>query len=305
MDFPRLREAGVRVQLFTVATRGFPLVDGMAAFCASQGWPRAARENPRSRALWQIERLHVAAARSGGTAAVALTREDLEENAARGRLSAVLGLEGAYPLEGDPGRLREFWELGVRTLGPAHLLPNAFASCSYWAYRDRGLSEAGRDLVRAMGEIGMALDLAHASPRATQDLLACAPATLPVFNSHTGLRSETPHWRNLDDDAARAIAARGGVIGVILARKYLGDPTLLGFVRHARRALSVAGGDAVAVGSDFDGFVALPRGFRDATDLPRLAPALEAAGVSRAEASAIVGGNLMTFLRRSLPSRHA
>jgi membrane dipeptidase len=232
-------------------------------------------------------------------------REELDENLTRGRLSAVVGLEGAYPLGRDPGRLREFWELGVRVLGPSHLIPNAFASCSFWGYRDLGLSAAGRELLAEMARLGMILDVSHASPRALDDMLREAAAALSVFDSHTGVKGATPHWRNLDDSAVRGIAARRGVVAVILARKYLGETGLAGFLRHVRHAVGVAGAGAVAIGSDFDGMVALPREIRDVTDYPKLAPALAGAGLGRSEVMGILGGNLVEFLGRALPPRKA
>jgi membrane dipeptidase len=81
-------------------------------------------------------------------------------------------------------------------------------------------------------------------------------------------------WRNLEDDQLRALADRGGVVGIIFATLYLGGRDLDDVVRHLQHALDVAGEDAVAFGSDFDGLVPLPRGMRDVTDLPRLVDAL-------------------------------
>ena len=301
VDFPRLREAGVRVQLFTIPTRGFPILDGMGAFCAWRGWPRAARRRPLDRALWQIEELHRAADRSEGSVRVVTNRDDLDAALAAGQLAAILGIEGAYPLEGNPKHLERLVKLGVRFLGPAHLIPNEFTSCSYWLYRDRGLSALGRELLGEMARLRVALDLAHASPRAFDEMLASAPAEVAVFDSHTGIGGVSPMWRNLTDARLRAVAARGGLISIILARKYLGGSGLEDFAAHARHAAQVIGPASIAIGSDFDGFVAPPRGIRDVRDFPKLATALKRAQFDRAATTGILGANLVGFLRRALP----
>jgi membrane dipeptidase len=137
---------------------------------------------------------------------------------------------------------------------------------------NRPLTALGRAVLEEMAAARMAVDLAHASPRTVADVLAHGGAR--PFSSHTGVAGVTPSWRNLDDATLRAIADRGGVVGIIFGTIYLGGRTLEDVVRHVEHALSVAGGDAVAFGSDFDGLVPLPRGLRDVTDVPRLVEAL-------------------------------
>lgn len=97
VDFPRLREAGVKLQCFTLVTRGFPFIGGFPLFAAWRKWPREARGSEWTRALWQLERLDSFCARSGDTVRVATTGAGLEDNLAHGRLSAVLGVEGGTP----------------------------------------------------------------------------------------------------------------------------------------------------------------------------------------------------------------
>jgi membrane dipeptidase len=92
--------------------------------------------------------------------------------------------------------------------------------------------------------------------------------------SHTGVSGAARSWRNLDDAELRAIAGRGGVVGIVFATIYLGGRAIEDVVRHVEHALDVAGEDAVAFGSDFDGMVPLPRGLRDVTGVPRIVDAL-------------------------------
>jgi membrane dipeptidase len=272
VDFPRLRQAGVRIQCFTVVTHGWPLLDGVGALGALRGWPRAARRGRWARCLFQVERMEALCAASDGAAGIAATRAALEAHLAAGRLAAVLGIEGGQALEGRPERVRALRARGVAFMSLTHLANNALGGSSSPLMGDRPLTALGGAVLDEMAAAGMAVDLAHASRRTLAGVLARG-APRP-FCSHTGAAGATPSWRNLDDAALRAIADRGGVVGVIFGTPYLGGRTLDHVVRHLEHALDVAGEDAVAFGSDFDGLVPLPRGMRDVTDLPRLADAL-------------------------------
>jgi len=272
VDFPRLLEAGVRIQCFTVVTRGYPFVDGLGALALARRWPRSARRGEWARCTFQLDRLEAACAASGGTVGIAGTAATLEENLASGRLSAVLGVEGAHALEGRPERVRELRSRGVAFMSLTHLANNALGGSSTPLMGNRPLTDLGRAVLEEMAGVRMAVALAHASPRTLADTLAAGGAR--PFSSHTGVAGVTPSWRNLDDATLRAIADRGGVVGIIFGTIYLGGRTLEDVVRHVEHALSVAGGDAVAFGSDFDGLVPLPHGLRDVTDVPRLVEAL-------------------------------
>ena len=272
VDFPRLEEANVRLQCFTVVTRGYPVVDGLGALAAVRGWPAEARDGPWARCLFQLDRMRALCARSGGRVRVAATSAGLAEDQAAGRISAVLGVEGAHALDGRAERVAELHARGVRFMSLTHLANNALGGSSTPLMGDRPLSAHGGEVLDAMAAARVAVDLAHASPRTARDVLD--RRGLRVLCSHTGAAGVHRSWRNLDDGTLRAIADRGGVTGVIFATIYLGGREIDDVVRHLEHALDVAGEDAVALGSDFDGLVPMPRGVRDVTDVPKIVAAL-------------------------------
>jgi membrane dipeptidase len=297
VDFPRLREVGMKLQCFTIVTRGFPFIGGFEAFAVWRGWPREARATEWTRALWQIDRLAEFCRRSEGQARLTVTGQALEENLAQGRLSAVLGIEGAHAIEGKPERVAELHQRGVRFMGLTHLSNNDAGGSSFPLMGNRPLSPLGHSVLEEMVRVGMSVDVAHASERTLEDILA--HPTARVFSSHTGVRGAGGGWRNLSDEALRRIADRGGVVGIILAPVYLGGDAIDDVIRHIEHALSVMGEAGVGIGSDYDGMVALPKGIHDVTDLPKLTEALLRRH-PEALVERILGGNFRRYFRETL-----
>ena len=298
VDFVRLRAAGVRLQAFTIVTRGFPVVGGFRPFAALHGWPRAARQSPWLRAEFQISRLHAFCADPSARARVVKSRSELDAAERDGELACVLGIEGGHALEGKVERVAELARQGVRFMGLTHLSANALGGSATPGMRGRGLSALGAQVVQALGASGLAVDVAHASPALLAALVAQKDAQ--VFCSHTGVRGATPHWRNLPDETLRAIADRGGVVGILFGTVYLGGRELSDVARHLEHAVNTAGEDAVCLGSDFDGFVRLPRGMRDVSDLPHLTEVLLARGHPWRRVEKLLGQNLRRFFVRVL-----
>lgn len=297
VDFPRLREAGVKLQCFTLVTRGWPVVDGFPLFATWRSWPREARASDWVRATWQIDRLADFCRRSQGQARITTTAAALEEHLAEGCLSAIIGVEGAHALEGQVERVAELHRRGVRFMGLTHLGNNEAGGSSFPLMGNRPLSPLGRQVLEEMVRVGMSVDVAHASERTLEDILAHPSARF--FSSHTGVRGAGGGWRNLSDEVLRRIADRGGVVGIIFGTVYLGGDTLEDVVRHIEHALGVMGEECVGLGSDHDGMVGLPRGMRDVTDLPRLTEALLRRH-PEGRVEKIMGGNWRRFFRETL-----
>ena len=298
LDFPRLEQAGVKLQCFTIVTRGLPIIGAFPLFAAYRGWPRTARKGEWARANWQIDRMEELCLRSGGKASIARRAIDLEENLHSGRLSAVLGVEGAHALEGRVDRVRELFARGVRFMGLIHLGNNELGGSSFPLQARKGLTDFGHQVLDEMGEVGVSVDVAHASPEAVDAILAHRSAR--PFCSHAGVRAVAGSWRNLDDAALRRIADKGGVVGIIFATVFLGGKEIDDVVRHIAHAVDVMGEDGVGLGSDFDGMVPLPRGMRDVRDLHLLTAALLRRYPER-QVEKILGENLRRFFAETLP----
>lgn len=161
-----------------------------------------------------------------------------------------------------------------------HLTDSRLGATSSPLGRSRGrgrLTAEGRALVEALNERRILVDLAHASRPTFSDSLealdTCRPALPPVV-THTGLSGVRPSWRNLDDEQIRAVADRGGVIGVMYHRGFLGRPFWTvgaeAIVRHLEHAIAVGGEDIAALGSDWDGMIVTPRDMPTCLELPVL-----------------------------------
>lgn len=298
VDFPRLREAGVKIQAFTVVTRGLPIINGFPLFWLKEGFPAEARRSEWSRCVAQLDRLDGFCRASNGLAAVTGTSAALTENLGANRLSAIIGIEGAHAIEGQVDRVATLSKRGVRFMSLTHLANNELGGTSTPLMGNRPLTALGREVLDAMGAVKMAIDVAHASPAMLDDVLS-HPHAKP-FCSHAGVHGATPLWRNLDDSTLRRIADRGGVVGVIFAPQYIGGRQLSDVCRHIEHALTVMGEDGVALGSDFDGMVPLPQGMRDVRDLKRLTQTLLDRGLPVRVVEKVLGHNFRRFWGETL-----
>jgi membrane dipeptidase len=215
---------------------------------------------------------------------------------------AVYGIEGAGALAGHADEVPALVRRGVRLFGLTHRFHNALADSATDARPGRGgLTPEGQVFVRAVYAAGGLVDVSHSSD-ATFDAVArlAREAHRPIVATHSDARALADHPRNLTDAQLRAVAASGGVVGLNFHSGFLrrggGAATLADVVRHAVYMARVMGAAHVAIGSDFDGEIRPPRGLRSHADLPALARALRAAGLSPAEVRGILGDNVRRVL---------
>ncbi len=184
-------------------------------------------------------------------------------------VNLLLSLEGADAL-GDAGDLLLLRELGVRAIGITWNEDNRFAS-SCMARRDYGLTSEGEELVKLANELGIILDVAHASKRTVLDVASASKK--PVIASHANAAALKGHRRNLDDEEIEAIVRTGGVIGVTAIRETLPSPTIQGIVDNLKYIGEGFGWSHVAVGTDMLGIDETPNGFEDVLRVSELAEA--------------------------------
>jgi microsomal dipeptidase-like Zn-dependent dipeptidase len=142
----------------------------------------------------------------------------------------------------------------------------------------------------------MIVDLAHASAQTIQQVLAIA--TRPLVVSHTGVKGTCDNNRNLSDEQIRAVAAKGGLIGIGYWDTATCGSDARAIVKAMRYVSSRVGVEHVALGSDFDGAITAPF---DVTGLAEITDALLEAGYSEGEIRMIMGENVLSFLQANLP----
>lgn len=243
-------------------------------------------------------------------ALLATTTEDVERAHRERKVALILAIEGAEAIEGDLEMLHLFRRLGVRMMGLTWMYRNELGEGN-WEDSGAGLSDFGRSAVATMNELGMIVDVAHATERTYWD--AIDTSTAPVVCSHGGCRATVVDFadhapsRYLDDDQLRALAAQGGVLGIFFSvnRELANaDADLPEFARFFVHAAEVMGPEHVGLGSDMDGGFP-PRSLHDVSRLPLLTSALIDAGFSDEELRGILGGNWMrVFARVWHASRH-
>ncbi|MFV0409172.1 MAG: dipeptidase [Paracoccus sp. (in: a-proteobacteria)] len=309
-DIPRLSEGNVAIQVFTTVTKSpsgqnygtnsAGASDNITKLVIGQLRPPRTWFSLRARALDQAARLNAMAARDPEALRLIRSRTDLNavlEARAAGThtLGAILGSEGGHPLEGDITNLDLLHDAGFRLIGLTHFFDNELGG-SLHGESGAGLSDFGREVVAAMMAKGMIIDLAHASPAMVRDVLAM-DGTRPIV-SHTGIHGNCATKRNLPNDLIRAIAAKGGVIGIGYWRDVTCGSDPAAIARSIRAAVALVGEDHVSLGSDYDGSVDAPF---DTSDLAALTQALMDQGLSDAQIAKIMGGNMVRYLSQTLP----
>ncbi|MEW6365505.1 MAG: dipeptidase [Acidobacteriota bacterium] len=142
----------------------------------------------------------------------ARTVADIRAAAAAGKIATLAGIEGGHAIENDPRMLSIFARLGVRCMTLTWAMSTEWADSSGDKGTHGGLTPLGRDIVREMNRLGIAVDVSHVSDRTFYDVLDAS--SKPVIASHSSCRALAASARNLSDDQLRALAAKGGVVGI-------------------------------------------------------------------------------------------
>ena len=280
LDLPRMEDARLDAQLFGLVALPFEF----------DGYHTVQR---------MLQRMQDTVDKSQGGFVLVRSGSALRAARARGQRVGMLSIEGVHALRGRMERADALIDRGVISFGLVHFHRNAACApaIGWGAWGNPGLTDFGRNLVAHLGARKIIVDLAHISRRGFFEALQAG--TGPVMVSHTGLRGAYDIARNIDDAQVRAVADRGGIVGVIFSRHFLGGPDMQAVVRHLLHLVRVGGPDCAALGSDFDGFIVPVRGLRDIRGLHALGEALRRAGLSAREVDGIMGQNALRFLTES------
>ncbi|MCI2426591.1 dipeptidase [Candidatus Acetothermia bacterium] len=317
VSFPDMVRVGVCTQLF-------------ACFVLSKTYPNQTRQ----RAKAMIETINSMAAATEGKMKVALTADDVKSACSGGPIAAIIGLEGADPLEGEVEALRHFFALGVRSLIIAWA-DNPFSGAVFGS--GSPLTAKGTSLVELAEELRIMIDLSHISDQGFYDVLQIS--CRPFIASHSNCRAICPSTRNLTDDMIRKLADRGGVMGINFSSGFLSPhfhqrisalrkefsayaddddrhsqekrikaeiaalerPKIDWIAQHVKHAINVGGEDCIALGGDLDGVASTPQGIDRIGDYPKITQLLDREGFTLSQIEKICFRNLTRVFTEVLP----
>src|ERR1035438_9615601 len=157
--------------------------------------------------------------RNSQSVEIARTAEDIERIHGRGKMAAVLDIEGSFNLDGDPAVIRQMYRLGMRSVQlSSHNWTNNYADSCCEPAKWHGLNDRGRAVIREMNRLGMVINVSHASDEAIS--AAIDASTGPVVATHHGLRAINDIPRNMPDSLVKKLAAKGGVFGFQLGNQF-------------------------------------------------------------------------------------
>jgi len=304
LDLPRMREGGVRGGIFAICVqspdpfeRRVAREDDVIEFALPEPISHPEAAAFASRAAGRLIALERA-----GELRIARDVADLDAAAASddGPPVAVLHLEGAEAIDAGLESLEHWHAAGLRSLGPVWSRPTAFGHGVPFMFPSSpdtgpGLTPAGYELVRRCADLGIMVDLSHLNEAGFWDVARADVA--PLVASHSAAHALCQASRNLTDRQLDAIAASGGLVGIVYACPFLRpdfadvpDTPLALIARHAAYVAERLGVAHVALGSDFDG-ATIPAELSDVAGVPKLLEALADVGFSTAEREAIAWGN--------------
>jgi membrane dipeptidase len=155
---------------------------------------------------------------------LATSAKDIEEAGRRGKIAALMGIEGGHAIENNLRLLRDYYDLGIRYMTLTHSNTNDWADSSGDVTdpnirHHNGLTALGKDIIGEMNRLGMMVDISHVADKTFWDALEVSKA--PIFASHSSCRALTKHARNMTDEMIVALAKTGGVVNVIFYPEHI------------------------------------------------------------------------------------
>jgi microsomal dipeptidase-like Zn-dependent dipeptidase len=309
VDLPRLIEGNVAIQVFDCVIKtprgqnyysNTDETDNITLLSLANRWPSRTWTSLHERAMHQAHRFKQAAAASEGKLRLLTSSENLnnflkERKSNKEMVGGILAIEGLHALEGKIDNLDILYQAGFRVMGLTHFFDNEVGGSSAGTVQG-GLTPFGKQVITRMNQLGIIIDLAHASSALIDDVLQMSDS--PMVVSHTGVKGTYDIPRNLSDEQIRAIADKGGMIGIGFWDGAVGNFELSSIVRAIRHVRNLVGIEYVSLGSDWDGATTI---LFDAANIAQLTMALHEDGFSPDEIAAVMGGNQIRFLLEEMP----
>lgn len=257
--------------------------------------------------------------------AFAFDGADIEKNLKDGKLSALLTLEDGRSVEGKYERLSHYRAYGIRMVTLTWFEKNCFGapSSADRTIMEEGLTSFGKEAIELMNDLDMIVDVSHLSDGGFWDVVE--RTRKPFVASHSNCRALVPHYRNVSDEMIRAIAEKGGVVGLNFCKFFLNGESevvanmrdlmtdilfaetkgyekqigsrISDMVSHVSHMYQIGGEEVLALGTDFDGVPDENMEIKDPTQMIRLRDALEKHGFSPRVVDKMMFGNALRVLQ--------
>jgi membrane dipeptidase len=211
VDFPRMKEGGLDAEFFAVFIGQGPRND-------------TSYNQVHQEALKIFDAIHKNVEKNSSMAELAYSPDDAYRIKKEGKIAAFIGVENGYPIGQDITRVKQFYDLGARSITLCHSGNNDICDSSSdpKGPESNGLSPFGAEVVNEMNRLGMMVDVSHISDKSFYDVLKASKA--PVIASHSSCRSLCSSPRNLTDDMLLALKSNGGVIQICILSNYIKTP---------------------------------------------------------------------------------
>ena len=222
---------------------------------------------------------------------------EIEKNREKGKMSAILTLEGAAGFGYDPELLEDLYTIGFRISSLGWNESNVLTGSNVTG---GGLTDRGAAFVREAQRLGMLVDVSHISDEGFWDIMKITEA--PILATHSNSRSLCGHSRNLTDDMFRAICETGGVAGINQCDEFIGEnPNLDTICDHIFHFLELdPTGKHIALGGDLDGITHMSQGFEGVQSYPVLAQRLVQRGLDENTVMNIYWNNAIGVMEGAL-----
>ncbi len=283
VDIPRLKEGNVKLQFFAI-------------FVESKYKP----ERALKQAILLLERFYKELEKNREDLVLIKNLSDLEKIKRNDKVGVLLSIEGGEPIETTLELLDFFYRMGVRAMGLTWNERNMIANGAGEWGEPGGLSKFGKKVIKRMNKLGMIVDVSHITPPGFWDVIEVSEK--PIIASHSNAYALCNHPRNLTDLQIKALAEKGGVMGINFYSEFLnskGKATLEDIVKHIDYIVELVGPDHVGMGSDFDGISSWPEEIYDASRFPLIFEELEKRGYKEKDIKKIAGENFLRVIREN------